>query len=272
MTRWAALVDTNAPLPEYPRPQLVRSNWLNLNGLWQFQVGAAKDPVPIGQTLSNQILVATPTGATSALDVGTLYDGYLNEVLSDKLANNNSGAYNNSGLNAAVYTQITDVENECDGLITYDREVLKPDTNQILVANEIVISGQYDNGILTANTLTLPTDYMGYWPLDATNGTVAIDASGNGNNGTVTGATWNPNGKINGCLSFGGTNNYVRISNTISGDFSITFWVKTTQTGGTGQWYKRDWWTGIRRSTRMILGRRYLGGTLPSGWATRIQR
>ena len=60
MTRWAALVDTNNPLPEYPRPQFVRTNWMNLNGIWQFQAGATNDPVPVGQTLSSQILVPYP--------------------------------------------------------------------------------------------------------------------------------------------------------------------------------------------------------------------
>jgi autotransporter-associated beta strand protein len=60
MTQWAALVNTNTPLPEYPRPQLVRSNWLNLNGIWQFQPGATNDPVPVGETLSSQILVPYP--------------------------------------------------------------------------------------------------------------------------------------------------------------------------------------------------------------------
>jgi len=28
------------PRPEYPRPQMVRDNWLNLNGIWEFQVDA----------------------------------------------------------------------------------------------------------------------------------------------------------------------------------------------------------------------------------------
>jgi hypothetical protein len=61
MTQWASQIDTNAPLPEYPRPQLVRSNWLNLNGLWQFQAGTnSSDPVPTNQTLSSQILVPYP--------------------------------------------------------------------------------------------------------------------------------------------------------------------------------------------------------------------
>ncbi len=60
MTAWDSQIDTNAPLPEYPRPQMVRSNWLNLNGLWQFQPTVTNSAVPIGQTLTNQILVPYP--------------------------------------------------------------------------------------------------------------------------------------------------------------------------------------------------------------------
>src|SRR6185437_4870127 len=60
MTDWAQQVDTNSPLPEYPRPQMVRSNWLSLNGIWQFQAGSSNDAVPINQTLSGQILVPFP--------------------------------------------------------------------------------------------------------------------------------------------------------------------------------------------------------------------
>src|SRR3954451_3445561 len=60
MTDWAQLVDTNNPLPEYPRPQMVRTNWLNLNGIWQFQAGSSNDPVPVNQTLAREILVPFP--------------------------------------------------------------------------------------------------------------------------------------------------------------------------------------------------------------------
>lgn len=39
VTPWAEQVDINAPLPEYPRPQLVRNdNWKNLNGLWNYTI------------------------------------------------------------------------------------------------------------------------------------------------------------------------------------------------------------------------------------------
>lgn len=36
MTRWADQVDPANPLPEYPRPQMVRPQWENLNGLWEY--------------------------------------------------------------------------------------------------------------------------------------------------------------------------------------------------------------------------------------------
>src|SRR5579885_1993519 len=35
-TRWADLVSPDKARPEYPRPQFVRSDWQNLNGLWEF--------------------------------------------------------------------------------------------------------------------------------------------------------------------------------------------------------------------------------------------
>ena len=60
MTRWSAQVDPNHPLPDYPRPQLVRKDWLNLNGIWEYQPGAATDAVPTGTKLSSEILVPFP--------------------------------------------------------------------------------------------------------------------------------------------------------------------------------------------------------------------
>ncbi|MBP8260711.1 MAG: glycoside hydrolase family 127 protein [Verrucomicrobia bacterium] len=54
MTRWAGDVSPAQPHPEYPRPQLERAEWLNLNGLWDYSIedvtgtprGAVKDKVP----------------------------------------------------------------------------------------------------------------------------------------------------------------------------------------------------------------------------------
>ena len=58
MTRWAAQVDPAAPLPEYPRPQMVRREWMNLNGLWDYAIGSLEDPQPAAY--AGKILVPYP--------------------------------------------------------------------------------------------------------------------------------------------------------------------------------------------------------------------
>ena len=60
MTRWAKDVSPEKALPEYPRPQMVRDKWQNLNGLWQFAAAKEGDQPPIGKDLSEQILVPFP--------------------------------------------------------------------------------------------------------------------------------------------------------------------------------------------------------------------
>ena len=39
-TPWTDQVDRNQPLPEYPRPQLARADWMNLNGPWDYAITA----------------------------------------------------------------------------------------------------------------------------------------------------------------------------------------------------------------------------------------
>jgi len=60
LTKWAKDVRPDAPLPEYPRPQMVRADWMNLNGLWQLSFGKSGDAPPVGKTLDQQILVPFP--------------------------------------------------------------------------------------------------------------------------------------------------------------------------------------------------------------------
>ena len=38
MTKWGEALDREHPLPEYPRPQLRRESYLNLNGIWEYAV------------------------------------------------------------------------------------------------------------------------------------------------------------------------------------------------------------------------------------------
>ena len=38
LTRWAQDVNPDSVHSEYPRPQMVRGEWLNLNGLWDYSI------------------------------------------------------------------------------------------------------------------------------------------------------------------------------------------------------------------------------------------
>ena len=62
-TPWAQKVDPKAPLPEYPRPQLVRGTWQNLNGLWSYAIIPKNQNEP--SKYDGQILV--PFAVESAL-------------------------------------------------------------------------------------------------------------------------------------------------------------------------------------------------------------
>ena len=64
MTRWSRDVSPNHVWPEYPRPQMVRERWLNLDGLWNYQI-THKDQTNIPGGHAGKILV--PFGIESAL-------------------------------------------------------------------------------------------------------------------------------------------------------------------------------------------------------------
>ena len=99
-----------------------------------------------------------------------------------------------------------------------------------------------ERGILYGEK-TLFSSCLGHWKMNdnATN-TDVLDGSGNGHNGTFNDATGNPNtsahhimGKIDGALTFDGTDDYVAIPDSnsldIPGALTLAFWTKYTSTG-----------------------------------------
>jgi hypothetical protein len=60
MTRWAKDVTPERVLPEYPRPQMQRKAWQNLNGLWQLAFAKEGEEAPVGKELPERILVPFP--------------------------------------------------------------------------------------------------------------------------------------------------------------------------------------------------------------------
>ena len=94
----------------------------------------------------------------------------------------------------------------------------------------------------------LPTaseNLLGYWTFDTGGGDKTYDYAGNQNTGTLTNmdtggsptSGWQntTNCKFGSCLMFDGSNDYVNVPDDTnlepSGDFTISLWLKTTQTG-----------------------------------------
>lgn len=63
LTEWATTIDPENPLPEYPRPQMVREDWHNLNGLWDYAIQSKGGEAP--SSYDGKILV--PFAVESAL-------------------------------------------------------------------------------------------------------------------------------------------------------------------------------------------------------------
>src|SRR6185437_13102403 len=64
-TQWADDVNPANTLPDYPRPQMQRSDWQNLNGLWQYAILPVSGNDAIPTAFQGNILV--PFAAESAL-------------------------------------------------------------------------------------------------------------------------------------------------------------------------------------------------------------
>jgi hypothetical protein len=123
-----------------------------------------------------------------------------------------------------------DLNNDC--MVDYlDVDIL---ANAWLLADQIINT-----------TAPAATGLVMYWKLDDGSGTVAVDSSGNGNNGTLTGTpTWVA-GHIDGALQFNGTTDYVRASTFSilnSNTVTMTAWVKRAgdQPGGAAILFYRD--------------------------------
>ena len=75
LTKWGAALDREHPLPEYPRPQLRRDSFLNLNGVWDYAVTASGDEP---EAWGGEIVVPfSPEAPLSGASRGPAKDEYL---------------------------------------------------------------------------------------------------------------------------------------------------------------------------------------------------
>jgi chitodextrinase len=122
---------------------------------------------------------------------------------------------------------------------TYSDSSLAGETDysyQVRATDEAGNLGPYSN-VASATTLTGGTPIPGLvaaYSFNEGTGPTVGDASGNGNTGTINGATWTTAGKYGGALSFNGSSNYVDLGNPpslhITGSMTWSAWIYATGT------------------------------------------
>ncbi|MEV0734302.1 AbfB domain-containing protein [Polymorphospora sp. NPDC050346] len=78
-------------------------------------------------------------------------------ALTDRYVGLVAGTHNlmvGKGLSASVYTEITDLEGELNGFLTYDRQVVKMDQNRVRAANQALIAAS--KALSNSGPVTLP--------------------------------------------------------------------------------------------------------------------
>jgi fibronectin type 3 domain-containing protein len=93
----------------------------------------------------------------------------------------------------------------------------------------------YSN-VTSIQTLAAPSGLVAAYAFDEGSGSTVTDASGNGNNGTLTNATWATTGKYGKALSFNGTTALVTIPNSaslqLSSGMTLEAWVNPSTVDG----------------------------------------
>jgi len=134
------------------------------------------------------------------------------------------------------------------------------------------VNSAYTDGTVQITAPGGANGLVGYWKFDEGSGTIAYDSSGNGNDGTINGATWT-DGEFGKALDFNGVNSSVKVNDSptlnITGDqFTLSAWVyPRAQIAGGGDilamrsglvvQYYISWWsnpTGVGFGTGLYNG------------------
>ncbi|MFI8193245.1 LamG-like jellyroll fold domain-containing protein [Streptomyces sp. NPDC085946] len=132
-------------------------------------------------------------------------------------------------LSGSVYTQISDLENELNGLYTYDRREIKVDPVRVREVNRRVIAAGAAAGERG------PLKGGGHWTLDEGTGTTAGDQGPNDKPLRLTeGTTWTT-GVSGSALEFDGRQQYAETDGPVldtSGSYSVSAWVRLDELPG----------------------------------------
>ncbi|MFG3007512.1 LamG-like jellyroll fold domain-containing protein [Streptomyces calvus] len=155
-----------------------------------------------------------------------IYSGVADkEALTRKYVENTEKFYLDQAgaeLSGSVYTQISDLENELNGLYTYDRREIKVDPVRVREINRKVIAAGAAAGDRE------PLTGGGHWALDEGAGTTAEDSGPNDRPLTVTEGTAWTGGVSGSALKFDGQGQYAQTDGPVldtTGSYTVSAWV-----------------------------------------------
>ncbi|MCS7254224.1 MAG: glycoside hydrolase family 2 TIM barrel-domain containing protein [Armatimonadota bacterium] len=141
MTVWAEKVNPSLPHPEYPRPQMVRQNWVNLNGLWDYAI-VDRQQGSIPEKWDGKILVPFPiesalSGVRKPLEAHQ-YLWYRRTFMAPKLTNSSRLLLHFGAVDweAAVFVNGKEVGKHRGGYDSFSFDItkfIKSGENELLV-------------------------------------------------------------------------------------------------------------------------------------------
>lgn len=184
----------------------------------------------LGTTSQNSVAGNTVLNTGTWYFISGVYDGsnlhvYVNGVLDDAYVTTVSGAVLNSDQGLRI-NYGSKIEGFVDEARVYSRALPLAEIQGLYAAGQTKINSSQNS--------RLTNGLVGMWSFNGSDisGTTAYDRSGQGNNGTISGAT--PTiGKVGQGLSFDGVNNKVSTSAFIpnAGAFTASFWIKKMVNG-----------------------------------------
>ena len=173
-------------------------------------IGASKLSSEVSNTLKPAIL----SQPSSILEVG----GTTAYLAVDATGGNNSYQWKKNGVDIVGATN--------QNLSIADLNASQHEGNYSVVVSNAFGSATSSVAQIDVNG-SLSEGLVGWWKFDETDGNIAYDSSGNGNDGNLTnGPTWTE-GKIGGALSFDGVDDRVKLSHVILDQklaFTISLW------------------------------------------------
>ncbi len=169
--------------------------------------------------------VGTRTGSTNNWTDKIYIDGVLDNTVTGSTQNPNGGATDPVALGRAGAFNGYYLKGSIDDVRIYSRALSAAEIAQLYANTTPTAPVEKTTTKIGKNATNL--GLVGYWPLNDGSGTLAADATGQGNTGTLTnGPTWTT-GQIGQAITFDGTNDYVALPNLgFSGNVPLTvsFW------------------------------------------------